>query len=127
MWCGETRPGSVADLAQARRSGLVDLLSGTRGPRIPADAGYQGLGGQAGGQVLTAPRKRRGRNLEHLRWPMAHHDAARHAHSCRRIPVEHGIAPLKNRRALARHHGPSRSAARHRPGRSRASVRPAQG
>ncbi|MEV4182420.1 transposase family protein [Streptosporangium canum] len=66
LWCGETRPGSVADITQARRSGLVDLLSDTRGPRILADAGYQGLGGQTGGQVLTPPRQRRGKNLEHL-------------------------------------------------------------
>ncbi|MFI6510834.1 transposase family protein [Streptosporangium sp. NPDC050855] len=105
LWCGETRPGSVADITQARQSGLVDLLSDTRGLQILADAGYQGLGGQTGGQVLTPPHRRRGRNLEHVQWLMAHHDAARHAHSSRRIPVEHGIAHLKNWRALARHHG----------------------
>ncbi|GAA5772667.1 hypothetical protein Aros01_09224 [Streptosporangium roseum] len=74
LFCGGTRPGSVADITAA-------------------------------GQILTPPRKRRGRNLEHVQWLMAHHDAARHAHSSRRIPVEHGIAHLKNWRALARHHG----------------------
>jgi hypothetical protein len=35
---------------------------------------------------------------------MAHHEAARSAHSSARIPVEHGIAHLKHWRALARHH-----------------------
>lgn len=36
---------------------------------------------------------------------MAHHEAARFRHASRRIPVEHGIAHLKNWRSLARHHG----------------------
>ncbi|MFD9052165.1 hypothetical protein [Streptomyces zaomyceticus] len=33
------------------------------------------------------------------------HERQRKAHSSRRIRVEHGIAHLKNWRALARHHG----------------------
>ncbi|MFJ4428963.1 hypothetical protein [Streptomyces bobili] len=33
------------------------------------------------------------------------HERERKAHSSRRIRVEHGIAHLKNWRALARHHG----------------------
>lgn len=33
------------------------------------------------------------------------HERERKAHSSRRIRVEHGIPRLKNRRALARHHG----------------------
>jgi hypothetical protein len=36
---------------------------------------------------------------------MAHHEQARFAHSSRRMPVEHGIAHLKNWRTLTRHHG----------------------
>ncbi|MGW1409818.1 hypothetical protein [Streptomyces sp. NPDC002403] len=58
----------------------------------------------ATGQVVTPPRKRRGKHLEHLQRLMAHHEAARFAHSSAGIPVEHGIAHLKNGRALARHH-----------------------
>ncbi|WP_338105732.1 transposase family protein [Streptomyces cinnamoneus] len=73
--------------------------------RILADAGYQGLGGQTCGQVVTPPRKRRGKHLEHVQWLMAHHEAARFQHASRRSPVEHGIAHLKNWRSLARHHG----------------------
>jgi predicted SprT family Zn-dependent metalloprotease len=36
---------------------------------------------------------------------MTHHEAARFAHSSARIHVDHGIAHLRNWRALARHHG----------------------
>ncbi|MFJ1790941.1 transposase family protein [Kitasatospora griseola] len=87
LFCGEVRAGSVADITQVR------------------DAGYQGLAARTYGQVVTPPGKRRGKNLEHLQWLMAHHEQARFAHSSRRMPVEHGIAHLKNWRTLARHHG----------------------
>ncbi|MFH9742664.1 transposase [Streptomyces roseolus] len=52
---------------------------------ILADAGYQGLGAQTGGRVVTPPQHK--------------------AHPSRRIRVEHGIAHMKNWRALARHLG----------------------
>ncbi|WP_232794905.1 transposase [Kitasatospora sp. NRRL B-11411] len=104
LFCGEVRAGSVADITQARDAGLVDLLANTIHLKILADAGYQGLGAQTCGQVVTPPRKRRGKHLEHLQWLMAHHEQARFAHSSRRMPVEHGIAHLKNWRTLARHH-----------------------
>lgn len=104
LFCGEVRAGSIADITQARDAGLVDLLADTIDLQILADAGYQGLAAQTYGQVVTPPRKRRGKHLEHLQWLMAHHEAARFAHSSARIPVEHGIAHLKNWRALARHH-----------------------
>ncbi|MFJ3106827.1 transposase family protein [Streptomyces sp. NPDC086835] len=100
LFCGEVRAGSVADITQARDAGLVDLLDDTIDMQILADAGYQGLAAQTYGQVVTPPRKRRGKHLEHLQWLMAHHEAARFAHSSARIPVEHGIAHLKNWRAL---------------------------
>ena len=38
-------------------------------------------------------------------WYEEIHEQRRKAHSSRRIRVEHGIAHLKNWRALARHHG----------------------
>jgi hypothetical protein len=105
LFCGEVRAGSVADFTQVRDAGLADLLADTIDPEILADAGYQNLAAQTYGQVVTPPRKRRGKHLEHPRWVMAHHEQACFAHSSRRIPVEHGIAHLKNWRALARHHG----------------------
>ncbi|MFF1651177.1 transposase family protein [Streptomyces sp. NPDC058240] len=83
LFCGEVRAGSVADITQARD---VDLLADTIDLQILADAGYQGLAAQTYGQVVTPPRKRRGKHLEHLQWLMAHHEAARFAHSSARNP-----------------------------------------
>ncbi|MFJ1797177.1 transposase family protein [Kitasatospora griseola] len=105
LFCGEVRAGSVADIAQARDAGLVDLLADTIHLEILADAGHQGLAAQTCGQVVTPPRKRCGKYLEQVQWLMAHHEQARFAHSSRRMPVEHGTAHLKNWRTLARHHG----------------------
>jgi hypothetical protein len=105
LFCGEVRAGSVADITQVRDAGLVDLLADTIDLEILADAGYQGLAAQTCGQVVTPPGKRRGKHLEHVQWLMAHHEQAHSAHSSRRIPVEHGIAHLKNWKALTRHHG----------------------
>ncbi|MEV4928121.1 transposase family protein [Streptomyces roseoverticillatus] len=103
LFCGEARPGSCPDITQARASGLVDLLDTGPWVEILADAGYQGLGGQTGGQVVTPPH-RKFRKHPPL-WYEEMHARERHAHSSRRIRVEHGIAHLKNWRALARHHG----------------------
>ncbi|MGW4476993.1 transposase family protein [Nonomuraea sp. NPDC004354] len=52
LYCGQVRPGSVADITQARQSGLLELLSATQNVEILADAGYQGLSSQTGGQVV---------------------------------------------------------------------------
>ena len=76
LFCGETRPGSCADITQVRQAGLVDLLADTIHLQILADAGYQGLAAQTSGQVHTPPRKRRGKHLEQVQWLMAHHEQA---------------------------------------------------
>ncbi|MEU9025648.1 transposase family protein [Actinomadura sp. NPDC048394] len=44
LLCGQAEPGSCADITQARKSGLVELLAAGPPVQIPADAGYQGLG-----------------------------------------------------------------------------------
>ncbi|MFB7214543.1 transposase family protein [Streptomyces sp. NPDC056255] len=62
LLCGEVRAGSVADITQARDAGLADLLADTIDLQILADAGYQGLTAQTHGQIITPPRKRRGRH-----------------------------------------------------------------
>jgi hypothetical protein len=103
LFCGHLRPGSCPDITQARTSGLVDLLTDGPGIEILADAGYQGLGAQTGGQVVTPPHRKFRKNAPE--WYERMHAAQRHAHSSRRIRVEHGIAHLKNWRCLARHHG----------------------
>ncbi|MET8809190.1 transposase family protein [Streptomyces sp. NPDC004546] len=103
LFCSPARPGSCADITQARQLGLVKLLS--EGPfiEILADAGYQGLGAQTGGRVVTPPHRKFKKDAP--AWFEEMHERQRKAHSSRRIRVEHGIAHLKNWRALARHLG----------------------
>ncbi|WP_257132943.1 transposase family protein [Streptomyces sp. ms184] len=56
LFCSPTRPGSCADITHAaRESGLVKLLVEGPAVEIPADAGYQRLGAQTGGRVVTPP------------------------------------------------------------------------
>ncbi|WP_436502026.1 transposase family protein [Actinokineospora sp. HUAS TT18] len=57
LFCGATRPGSVADITQARDSGLTGLLAEAHGVQVLADAGYQGLGLETRGAVVTPPHK----------------------------------------------------------------------
>jgi hypothetical protein len=106
LFCGQVQPGSTADITQARQAGLVDLLAHYPNVELLADAGYQGLGAQTLGAVITPrQRQRRKAKLPQLDWLEATHAAGRRHHASRRIRVEHGIAHLKNWRALARHHG----------------------
>ncbi|MFI7288593.1 transposase family protein [Streptomyces anulatus] len=51
-----TRPGSCADITHARELGLVKLLADGPAVEILADTGYQGLGAQTGGRVVTPHR-----------------------------------------------------------------------
>ncbi|MFB7868157.1 transposase family protein, partial [Streptomyces sp. NPDC056069] len=103
LWCSPTEPGSCADITQARQLGLVKLLAGGPVVEILADAGYQGLGAQTGGRVVTPPHRKFKKNAPD--WYEEMYERQRKAHSSRRIRVEHGIAHLKNWRALARHLG----------------------
>lgn len=56
-----------------------------------------------GGRVVTPPHRKFKKNAPD--WYVEIHEQRRKAHSSRRTRVEHGIAHLKNWRALARHHG----------------------
>ncbi|MFD8286216.1 transposase family protein [Streptomyces solisilvae] len=103
LFCSPAGPGSCADITQARQLGLVKLLSGGPVVEILADAGYQGLGAQTGGRVVTPPHRKFKKNAPD--WYEEMHERQRKAHSSRRIRVEHGIAHLKNWRALARYLG----------------------
>lgn len=53
LYCSPVRPGSWADITQARQLGLVKLLADGPFAEILADAGYQGMGAQTGGRVVT--------------------------------------------------------------------------
>lgn len=103
LFCSPTRPGSCADITHARQSGLVKLLADGPAIEILADAGCQGLGAQTAGRVVTPPHRKFRKNAP--AWYEEMHERQRKAHSSRRIRVEHGIAHLKNWRALARHLG----------------------
>ncbi|MCA2201072.1 transposase family protein [Streptomyces sp. SMS_SU21] len=103
LFCSPSRPGSCADITHARQLGLVTLLADGPAVEILADAGYQGLGAQTGGRVITPPHRKFKKNAPD--WYEEMHERQRKAHSSRRIRVEHGIAHLKNWRALTRHLG----------------------
>lgn len=101
--CSPAVPASCADITHARKLGLVRLLADGPAMEILADAGHQGLGAQTGGRLVTPPHRKFKKNLP--KWYEEMDERQRTAHSSRRIRVEHGIAHLKNWRALARHHG----------------------
>lgn len=103
LWCSPARPASCADITHARQLGLVKLLADGPAVEILADAGYQGLGAQTGGRVVTPAHRKFKKNAPD--WYEEMYERQRKAHSSRRIRVEHGIAHLKNWRALARHLG----------------------
>ena len=103
LFCSPAQPASCADITHARHLGLVELLAVGPAVEILADAGYQGLGAQTGGRVVTPPHRKFKKNAPD--WYEEMYEQQRKAHSSRRIRVEHGIAHLKNWRALARHLG----------------------
>ncbi|MFD9099435.1 transposase family protein [Streptomyces collinus] len=103
LFCSPTKPASCADITHARQLGLVKLLAEGPAVEILADAGYQGLGAQTGGRVVTPPHRKFKKNAPD--WYEEIYERQRKAHSSRRLRVEHGIAHLKNWRALARHLG----------------------
>ncbi|MGW6007638.1 transposase family protein [Streptomyces sp. NPDC055210] len=90
-------------MTHARELGLVKLLADGPFMEILADAGYQGMGAQTGGRVVTPPHRKFKKNAPV--WYEERHEQQRRAHSLRRIRVEHGIAHLKNWRAPTRHLG----------------------
>jgi hypothetical protein len=58
LWCSPARPASCADITHARQLGLVKLLTDGPAVEVLADAGYQGLGAQTGGRVITPPHRK---------------------------------------------------------------------
>ncbi|MFJ4338505.1 transposase family protein [Streptomyces sp. NPDC088915] len=103
LWCSPTMPASCAGIIRARQLGLVRLLADGPAVEVLTDAGYQGLGAQTGGRVVTPPHREFKKDAPD--WYEEMHERQRRAYSSRRIRVEHGIVHLKNWRALARHLG----------------------
>ncbi|WP_225860774.1 transposase family protein [Streptomyces triticiradicis] len=98
LFCSPVQPGSCADITQVRQLGLAQLLTDGSFMEILTDVGYQGMGAQTGGRVVTPPHREFKKNAP--AWYEERHEPQRKTHSSRRIRVEHGIAHLKNRRAL---------------------------
>jgi hypothetical protein len=105
LFCGATCRGSTADITQARQAGVVDWLDHTGGVEILTDAGYQGLGAQTAGQVITPTQKHHKKAVEHMPGIAELRAAQRKTHNQRRVRVEHGIGHVKNWRSLTRHLG----------------------
>ncbi|MEU8497569.1 transposase family protein [Streptomyces lavendulae] len=103
LLCSPAQLASCADITHARQFGLVKHLIGGPAVEILADVGYQGLGSQADGRVVTPPHRKFKKNP--LDWYEELYERQRKAYSSCRLRVEHGIAHLENWRALARDHG----------------------
>ncbi|MCX5008623.1 transposase family protein [Streptomyces sp. NBC_00638] len=54
LFCSPVQPGSCADITQARQLGLAHLPADGSFMEILADAGYQGIGAQMGGRVVSS-------------------------------------------------------------------------
>ncbi|WP_254397813.1 transposase family protein [Streptomyces sp. AC558_RSS880] len=103
-WAAAVRRRTQAwQLPRHHPSPRVELLGRHRGLRILADAGYQGLGAQTVGQVITPPHRRIKKNAPTW-WEERVHPATK-GPLIATVRVEHGIAHLNNWRAPARHHG----------------------
>lgn len=72
---------------------------------ILTDAGYQGLGAQTSGQIVTPTLRHHKKRLETMPGIGDLRATQRKVRARRRVRVEHGIAHLKNWRGLARHLG----------------------
>ena len=94
-FCGQTRPGSLCDLTQARQAGRVELLALVPDVPLFVDAGAKGPSAQTAGALIT-PLSARRNQLTVLPALAAAHEAERQVHATKRIHVEHGISHLKN-------------------------------
>ncbi|MFF8848112.1 transposase family protein [Streptomyces sp. NPDC015127] len=90
LFCSPAQPASCADITHARQLGLAKILAGGFDVEVLADAGYQRLGAQTGGRVVTPPHRKFKKNAPD--WYEEIQARQRKAHSSRRIRVEHGIA-----------------------------------
>ncbi|CAM5275010.1 transposase family protein [Streptomyces atroolivaceus] len=113
LFCSPTKPGSCADITHARELGLVKLLADGPPVEVLAVAGYQGLGAQTGGRVVTPPHRKFKKNAPD--WYEEMHERQRKAHSARRIRVEHGIRPPEVLAGADPSPRPPRAHGRHRP------------
>ncbi|MEU2516775.1 transposase family protein [Streptomyces syringium] len=123
LFCSPTKPGSCADITHARQSGLVTLLADGPAVEILADAGYQGLGAQTGGRVITPPHRKFKKNAPD--WYEEMHERQRKAHSSRADPGRARHRPPEELAGPDPPPRPPRAHESHRPGRRWPVVPPA--
>ena len=81
LFCGATVRASTADMTQGRQSGLTDWLTHTSAVQILTDAGYQGLGAQTRGQVITPTLRHHKKALERMSGIAELREAQRREHA----------------------------------------------
>ncbi|MFE0420953.1 transposase family protein [Streptomyces sp. NPDC058953] len=122
LWCSPARPASCADITHARQLGLVKLLADGPAVEILADAGYQGLGAQTGGRMVTPPHRKFKKDAPD--WYEEMYERQRKAHSSRRIRGRARHRPPEELAGTGPPPRPPRAHERHRPGRRRPAVPP---
>ncbi|MGW8707296.1 transposase family protein [Streptomyces sp. NPDC055752] len=117
-------PASCADITHAQQLGLVKLPAGGPFVEVLADAGYQGLGAQTGGRVITPPHRKSSRRTPRTGTKKCTHASAK-AHSSRRIRVEHGHRARDELASPRTPSWPPRVHDGHHPSRRRTALTPA--
>ncbi|MEL5957455.1 transposase family protein [Streptomyces sp. CLV115] len=120
LFCSPTEPGSCADVTHARKFGLVKLLADGPAVEILADVGYQGLGAQTGGRVVTPPHRKFKKNAPE--WYEEMYERRRKAHSLRRVRVGQRHRPPEELEGAGPSTRPPRAHGRHCPSRRRSAV-----
>lgn len=115
--------GSVTDNKPKRSVGLVKLLADGTAVVILADAGYQGLGAQNGGRMVTPPHRKFKQNAPS--WCEEMHERQRKAHSSRLHPARPGHRTSEELAGTGSPPRPPRAHERHHPGNRRTAVPPA--
>ncbi|MFH9400622.1 transposase family protein [Streptomyces sp. NPDC017638] len=91
--CSPAEYGSCAEITHARQLVLARLLDGGLALEILADAGYQGLGAQTGGRVVTPPHRKFKKNVPDWyeetggHWPATSAAASTSATRSKPLPV----------------------------------------
>lgn len=83
LFCTPAEPASCTDITHARQLGLVKHLVAGPAVEILADAGYQALGAQTGGRVVTPP---------HRKFKKSHRTGTRRSTSGSARPIPHAVS-----------------------------------
>ncbi|WP_241833347.1 hypothetical protein [Streptomyces caatingaensis] len=102
-FAAEVESTSIKERVIGAQSAMHRMPLRWRGGGRPGPVGGTPARCSCGGRVVTRPHRKFRKDPPP--WYEEMHAREKHAHSSRRIRVEHGIAHLKDWRTLARHHG----------------------